>query len=393
MTEKADIVILGAGASGLSLAMRLAQSTTFEVLLLEARSDPSLERTFSFFEVEAHPFHAALSHRYHRIRVRSAASDVVSVLHRHPYVVLPGEAFVDTCLRQIETSPRVRIRWNCRVQSVTECRDQVLVDTTHGTIAARLVVDARGTYRNFRSFQKAQERPEVCWLQHFLGLRVRTENPIFDPKEVILMDFAPPQPEGVRFIYVLPEAPDRALVEDTFFSSTPGQSSEYEAGIAQWLTDRGAGRFDILGRERGCIPMTTIPQPPHLRGRILPFGLRGGAAKPSTGYAFLFIQRQAEALTRALLRHGLDHPHVLSPPHPPLFRILDRIFLSYIAHHPKSAPSAFTALFERVSGDRLARFLSESASPRDVLSVLSALPPLPLLREAYRSRHLWMRLD
>jgi lycopene beta-cyclase len=61
---------------------------------------------------------------------------------------------------------------------------------------------------------------------------------------------------------------------------------------------------------------------------------------------------------------------------------LDRVFLSRLVRAPEAGPELLARLFERVPPERLVRFLMERGGPLDHLSVMSALPTLPLLREA-----------
>ncbi len=63
--------------------------------------------------------------------------------------------------------------------------------------------------------------PEGALLQHFLGQMLKTSQPVFDPSIATLMDFRCDQSQGLHFIYLLPTAPDTALIESTLFTDTP----------------------------------------------------------------------------------------------------------------------------------------------------------------------------
>ena len=110
--------------------------------------------------------------------------------------------------------------------------------------------------------------------------------------------------------------------------------------------------------------------------------------KPSTGYAFLAIQRFTRAFAERLVAADL--------PAPPAARSrvshgLDAIFLSYLRRHPERAPAIFAGLFERVPPDALVRFLTDTGGTRERLAVMSAMPKLPFLREAWHARRDWLR--
>ncbi|MDZ7713393.1 MAG: hypothetical protein U5L06_09905 [Rhodovibrio sp.] len=61
---------------------------------------------------------------------------------------------------------------------------------------------------------------------------------------------------------------------------------------------------------------------------------------------------------------------------------LDRVFLSRLVRAPDAGPALLARLFDRVPPERLVRFLMERGGPLDHLAVMTALPTLPLLREA-----------
>ena len=61
--------------------------------------------------------------------------------------------------------------------------------------------------------------PAGAMLQHFAGLEVEVDRPVFDPTTAVLMDFRVDQSHGMHFMYVLPFSPTRALLESTMFST------------------------------------------------------------------------------------------------------------------------------------------------------------------------------
>ena len=107
-------------------------------------------------------------------------------------------------------------------------------------------------------------------------------------------------------------------------------------------------------------------------------GLGGGAARPSTGYAFARIQRQADRVTSAITE-GRAVPATLDGP---FARFMDRVFLQVIQTVPERGPALFESLFRNAAPDRLEHFLSGSVHPMDRLSVMTSLPTLPFLRAA-----------
>ncbi|MFM6913951.1 MAG: lycopene cyclase family protein, partial [Aquirufa sp.] len=103
--------------------------------------------------------------------------------------------------------------------------------------------------------------------QHFVGLSIETNFPLFDPSKVILFDFRIAFTKACEFMYVLPTSSKVALFEHTFFSGELLKEEEYLEKIkAYLLAYYGLGEDDyrIVGTEKGIIPMNylDIPQNP-----------------------------------------------------------------------------------------------------------------------------------
>lgn len=384
-----DVLIAGAGCAGLSLAVHLleAGATDLDVLLLEPREVHVRDRTWCYWPVLDHPFEAAVRHAWFRWRVRTDAGDAEAGSPTLGYRCLPSDAFYDMALRRLEKAPNVELRRGVVVDGFRPAARGVVGVTSEGEVRARQAFDGRPPPAPPGSGTPG----EVEWVQHFVGLEVETETPIFDPSVATLMDFRRPgrggggPPGDIRFMYVLPFDERRALLEDTFFGGEPRGEAEYVGAIDAYLDERlGAGRWRELHRERGAIPMRTTPAAAPSVPRVTAIGVRAGLARPSTGYAFLAIQRQASRLAAQVALEGLDRTPSRGRPYGGATAFLDRVFLSYLEREPGAAPALFRSLFAGVAPHRLARFMFDGGTPADRLAVMRALPPGPLARQALR---------
>jgi lycopene beta-cyclase len=102
-------------------------------------------------------------------------------------------------------------------------------------------------------------------------------------------------------------------------------------------------------------------------------GTAGGRVKPSSGYAFLRIQRQSRAIADALAR-GMVPVRQLEPRR---YQLLDQVFMKALTRVSAAAPFYFLELFRNVPPDALIRFLSECGSANETIKVALALPKLP----------------
>ena len=111
------------------------------------------------------------------------------------------------------------------------------------------------------------------------------------------MDFRIPQEGETRFMYCLPMSKNTALVEATAFSNNILTEAEYGEMITNYLNNYlNINSFTIKHKEMGVIPMTTYNFAQHHEKHVIQIGTMGGDVKPSTGYAFVRIQENAQKI-------------------------------------------------------------------------------------------------
>lgn len=167
--------------------------------------------------------------------------------------------------------------------------DQITANTVQladwRTLEATLVIDSRGPESLKASSQVAYQK--------FVGLEVALAEPRaeFVPK---LMDATVPQTDGYRFFYTLPFAPDRFLVEDTYYSDTPDLDREnLRREILAYAQRIGLRVAQVVREESGVLPLTTRAEASAVRDGVLVGGYAGGWFHPTTGYSFPVALRLA----------------------------------------------------------------------------------------------------
>ncbi len=361
-----DVAILGGGCAGLSVAARLARCrVSFRVV--EPRARYTDDRAWSFWRTAPDPFEDCVRASWSAWTVAGPGGAVRRGAPGLPYQTVPAGAFYARAEDLIDDAPAGAIARGTVATHVAPSGGALRVDTSEGSFTARHVLDGRPPARRAR------------YGQFFLGREIATAEPVFDPGTVPLMHFRRGYSAGVDFLYILPFARDRALVEVTSFAPARPSPETFAAWLAEEIAGLGIGSHDVLREEAGALPMEVDYADAPVAGTTR-IGLGGGAARPSTGYAFQRIQAQADALAAALVRG--EAPRL--PAERPMTRFMDRVFLQVLATAPERGPALFESLFRNAPPERLERFLSGSTRAADRLSVMAALPPLPFLRAAAR---------
>ncbi|MEU0163061.1 lycopene cyclase family protein [Streptomyces sp. NPDC006261] len=374
-----DVVIVGAGAAGLSLAYHLCApggAVPLSVVLVDAPPGPLRPppRTWCYWEPPGGAYDSALAASWPRLRVR-AADGAATVTDPSPYryKMLRSDAFEALVGRRFSGASSFR-----RIEAtVTAVRDapggggEVLAQGGRVLVRGRRVFDSRPPRR--------LPPARTTLLQHFMGWFVRTERPSFDPQTADLMDFRTPQPSrGLSFGYVLPLDPQTALVEYTEFSPAPLATEDYLRALRHYTQEvLKLGEFRVTAQERGVIPMTDGHFPRREGRSVHRIGTAGGATRPSTGYTFAAVQRQSRSVA-GRLRAGrelrMPAPYGARP------RAMDAVMLRALDSGRVDGADFFTRLFRGVPGERLLRFLDGSAHLHEDLLIGLRTPVAPMLR-------------
>ncbi len=163
---------------------------------------------------------------------------------------------------------------------------EVTVATADGArvLHGELVVDARGP--------DAAIAPRGGF-QKFVGVELRTAQPHGVVRPMI-MDATVAQLDGFRFVYVLPLAPDRLLVEDTVYADTPYLDvGALRARALAYAVEHGWHAAELVREEHGVLPLPfDLEVPTPTRGPLVA-GMLGGWFHPVTGYSFPIAARLA----------------------------------------------------------------------------------------------------
>ena len=385
--QEYDFIMAGGGMAGLSLAHELVTGPypNASILLVDPETKGENDRTWSFWTGDQDPLPtlgggaSIVSQAWSQLRFASHEWEHTFDMGDYRYCMVRGADFYDQVLATLEDARGVTFQRSV-VQEIRNHEEYADVVTDAGTFRGRWVFDSRFDPAEYEQ----RTGPHHYLKQHFVGWTIETPGAAFDPEVLTLFDFRTPQHAQMRFIYILPFSPTRALVEYTLFSAELLEREEYTRAIEAYLRDvYGLTDYRVVERENGVIPMTDEPAPRVEGARTLAVGTRGGRVKASTGYAFRRTQLDTAAIVESLVQHG--HPFDL-PEAPGRFRALDTMLLQVMYRRGELSEKVFTYLFRRNPLSRMLRFLDEEVSVPEMLAVMATVPLGPFLRAFWRTQ-------
>lgn len=368
--QKYDFIIAGGGLAGLSLAYYMNQTVLREksILIIDQDTKTKNDRTWCFWEKDNRsPFDAIIHRQWQKVFFHGTNFSAALNLGDYSYKWLRGIDFYDFVKTDLASNSNIRFVQE-HIERIKDTPTGGFVITTENQYLAEYVFDSTKSLKlNLADCHNM--------LQHFKGWEIVTDKPVFDPTCPTMMDYRVEQRGvGVRFMYVLPESPTRAMVEYTVFSDKLLSPTEYDAELHKYLKDfLKIENFSIEHEEFGVIPMTDEPILNHEGEHVVRIGTSGGYVKASTGYAFQRTQRFTQALVKNLVTVGKPmSPKKNFKKH---FKDwLDSTLLNVLLKNRALGKDVFTALYQKNPTPRLFAFLDEDTSLFEDLRIMSTVP-------------------
>jgi len=372
-----DYIILGAGLSGLTTALRMQDDAYFSdkhIAIIDQNLNKGNDRTWCFWETEPDFYESLVSYRWRKILVAGHGLKDPITIEPFTYKKVEGEAVYAFAKASLEQNPNVTFI-EASVTHLKEQENEVTVHTNQGDHTARNVLNSI-----YKSELLAKQAEAVVLQQHFIGWTVKTDIAVFNPEVATYMDFSIAQKGNCRFMYVLPTSTTEALLEYTLFSKDLLPKAEYETAIIDYLKDLGVTQYTITATEAGSIPMTTYDFTQHNTNRILHIGTAGGRTKASTGYTFKSTLTKSKALV-AFLKSGKPFTAYTLRNR---WTFYDAVLLEVLAKHNEKGGAIFTGMFKSGDVGPMFRFLDETSSLGDDFKIIWSAPKWLFIKAAFR---------
>ena len=371
--KKYDYIILGAGPAGLQLTMALLEDTFFKgksILIIDQLSKTANDRTWCFWESNSGKWDHLVSKSWSLISVGQKKLNEYK-LTPSKYKMIQGVDFNSYALSKLRASEQVEI---VKETVVDVSVNKGLVKTNLQEYVGEFVFDSIVKDYKLKSYD--------TWLkQHFVGWKIKTETPSFNPDVAYFMDFRVSQQGNTRFMYVLPSSETEALVEYTLFSEDELSEVEYESNIQDYITNHlEVEQYEVIEKERGVIPMTNFAFDKRGTKNYMPIGTAGGWTKASTGFTFKYIEKKVAIVVEQLKSGALNSTSLVKSK----YRFYDSVLLHVLKHNNEIGGEIFERIFENNKTETILRFLDETSTLWEDLKIINSCPKWVFIRSFFQ---------
>ena len=269
-----DIVIIGAGLSGLILANEIIKKNKKKILIIEKNKNLTVNKNWCFWNKPQNDFTDNFDHEWKKISI--AINRKRKNINRSGFEI-SSHTFLKifSCDEKKIRGKKVKILFNTKIDTIKFKDDKYFLKIKKQFISSNYIFDSSPANNNIRKNEKL--------FQHFYGYEVLFKKPILDKDKVILMDFQNFK-NGVEFMYVLPFTANKALFESTYFSKRSLHEKSYRKNVVNYIKKKFKNsEYSIKCKENGIIPM--FYNKFDNCNNFFKIGLYGNWFRSSTGYA------------------------------------------------------------------------------------------------------------
>lgn len=354
--QEFDYIILGAGCSGLSLAVRMIQSGSFtnkKILIIDKTFKQANDKTWCFWDdggIESFWKNARLiNHEWKQLWLKHPEGNLKLDIEPYSYKMIRSADFNRYCFSIVSSASNIQIQYD---EVINIDAEKGIVNTTDAAYVGSVI------FSSVLLEPPVLKQNEYYLLQHFRGWWIETQYDAFDSTQADLMNFRTGQRHGCTFLYVLPVSTRKALIEYTLFTEDELKDSEYGEGLDEFIREElKINEYRIIEIEKGIIPMTDLRFPLQ-KGKVFFIGTAGGQTKASTGYTFSFIQKQTAALVASMQQN--ETPAVYKQPN--RFRFYDSVLLRILHERKITGADVFFRMFKKNKPANVLRFLDNESN-------------------------------
>jgi len=370
LTTRFDYIITGSGCAGFSLLYRMLQHPFFsdkKILVIDQSPKTINDHTWCFWEQQSGIFEEIVYHKWKQLDFYSNHFSARYDIFPYEYKMIRAIDFYNNVFDKAKQHQNILFYYG-KVQSVQNENNSAVVTAHDKKLYASYIFNSI----IFDSLTDLKSRLGIYFLfQHFKGWLIQTSSNFFDQRVATFMDFRVSQDKGTAFVYVLPVASNKALIEYTLISEKLLQEQEYDEVLKNYIEAfLKLNDYTIVEKEFGIIPMTNHPFSKG-EGRIVNIGTAGGQTKASSGFTFNFIQKHCDDIISALINN--KDPHITPVFSKRRFNLYDSTLLNILYNRKMSADKIFADLFKRNKPQRVLKFLDNETNFGEDLKIMRSV--------------------
>ena len=353
--------IIGLGPSGLAINKLIYQNKENEIIAFESTNIQNRNNYFGFWLTDwMRPYEKLIEKKWDNWSISSSNSEIIHNDHNYPYCVISYNTWKDYCLD---------------TKNILDIKNKKVTNYYPLENVYKIITEDKKEYfaeKIYDSRSNIEKNNELK--QHFFGINIITPDKKFDDNKITLMHFTQ-EDDFLHFIYVLPFEKNKALIESTVFSKEVLKESWYREKIYNYLNKFEINKFKEYSNEKGIIPMFFSEEKTPSNPNIFNIGIRGGACKPSTGYAFSFLIKQIQLLKNTHRNYVNVHSFVEKK--------MDKVFLNYLKNNNESG-NIFINLANNLNGHEFQKFMMGQSSIMIKLKIIKSMPKLPFIKALFK---------
>jgi hypothetical protein len=369
---EADIIIIGGGLAGLSLASELVKAQcSLSISIIDATQDfarPGTWLTWPAADGSDDALFQQGKNREWPAWSMSSESRIAAKTTDRPLVELNPLHMADYLAGSLHHKRNLHIHGNIQTTGIVWSGHRGWhIDTTSGEMRCTLLIDTR---------PPSQPTPYTL---NSHELEVEISRSIFDTLTASLMDFDLPfeNMEGARYITCLPKSRTSALITDTRFGIEDTQCPDDEV-LHAWVERQGASITHIRKHKTYTLPLDLRRPQPSQQSGFARLALAANEMRPLPGFMFHAIRRKAADIAACIMSEtpaqSLGDYAGLKP------TVIDTILTRHMIHEPEKTQDLYLQLFEKSPAASFTNVCTSGGTIWDKAALLATMP-----REAIRS--------
>ena len=364
--EKFDIIIIGAGLSGLILANEISEKSKKNILIIEKKKKLGYNKNWCFWNTPQNIFTTKCDTSWDSIKIKIGSNEIVHEDSNIKYLHLNSSSFFKYMKKKLVNNKRIKILNGKNINKINKYVNKNEVIVGKYTYECEFLFDSRPIL--------VEKKDDL--FQHFVGYEIVFEKKVLNSKQVTLMDFQSFS-NGINFMYILPFTERKALFESTYFSKKTFARIKYKKDVIQYLNRNFPNvKYKIHFKEHGILPM--FNQNVKQESNYFPIGIPGNWLKSSTGYSFQNCFLYSSFITEKILNNKkMTFKNYF------LLNFLDEVFCNLIKTNSKDLKSFFLYFFKKNNLILLVKFLNGNINLLQLFRVIIILPKKKMLISAF----------